>query len=75
MLFFARIRSYTPTLIGAALLSLPLDGLILFFRLIGLSRPTAVYAGLLTFVTLSSLIAQRYFRPRKPKRSGEDNNA
>lgn len=72
MIIFARFRPYTPTLIGAALLSLPLDGLILFFRLIGLSRPTAVYVGLLTFVALGSLIGQRYFRSRPPYHSGVD---
>ena len=75
MKFFARFRPHTPTLIGAALLSLPLDGLILFFRFLGLSRATAVYVGLLTFVALGSLIGQRYFKSRPPYHSGADKNA
>lgn len=72
---FRRFREQMPALMGAALLILPLDGFILLYRLVGLSRPIAVYAGLLTFLTLGSVLVQRYFRPRKSKSIGEDNNA
>ena len=74
-MFLSRFRTHTPALIGAALLSMPLDILVLFFRLIGLSRPAAVYAGLLAFVTLGSLLAQRYFSSQKTNQPGVDKNA
>jgi len=67
-----RLRAHMPTLIGAGLLSLPLDGLILLFRLIGLSRPTAVYTGLLAFVALGSLLARHYFGSHPSKPNGAD---
>ena len=74
-MLLSRFRTHTPTLIGAALLSLPLDVLVLFFRLIGLSRPTAVYAGLLAFVTLGSLLAQRYVSSQKSNQPGVNEDA
>ncbi|MEP7288638.1 MAG: hypothetical protein ABI947_23030 [Chloroflexota bacterium] len=67
-----RFRALMPMLMGAAFLSVPIDVLILFYRLLGLSRPTAVYAGLLTFVVLSGTLAPRYFSPRHAKRSEGD---
>jgi len=72
---FQRFRQHVPTLIGAALLSLVVDGFILVYRLIGLARPIAVYAGLLTFVVFGSLLCQWIFRPRNADQSGEDNHA
>ena len=73
--FEADLNLVVQLVMGAALLTLPLDGFILLYRLVGLSRPIAVYAGLLTFMILGSLLAQRYFCPRKSNSSGEDNNA
>lgn len=70
-----RFRAQMPTLVGAALLSLPLDGLILLYRLIGLSRSAAVYMGLLTFSVLGGLLARRYFRPRTSQPLEGDENA
>ena len=70
-----RIRQHMVTLIGASLLVLVIDGFILIYRLIGLSRPVAVYAGLLTFVLLGSLLAQRIFSPRSPVQLKEDRHA
>ena len=72
---FQRFRQHVPTLIGAALLVLLVDGFILVYRLMGLVRPIAVYAGLLTFVVLGSLLCQWIFRPRNTDPSGEDNHA
>ena len=70
-----RIRQHMPTLIGAALLVLVVDGFILIYRLIGLSRAAAVYAGLLTFVLLGSLLARRIFSLHLPIQSKEDPHA
>lgn len=70
-----RIRQHTPTLIGASLLVLVVDGFILIYRLIGLSRASAVYAGLFTFALLSSLLARRIFNLHLPIQPKEDPHA
>ena len=71
---FQHFRQQMPTLMGAALLTLVVDGLILIYRLMGLSRPTAVYAGLLTFVLFGSAVARRAFKPHPLNDSGENNH-
>ena len=74
-MMFLRFRAQMPTLIGAALLILAVDSFILVYRLVGLSRPIAVYAGLLTFLSLGAVVAQRFFRPCKSEETGPDENA
>lgn len=72
---FSHFKQQTSTLIGAALLLLVADGFILIFRLAGLPRPTAVYAGLLAFTVSGSLLARHIFRTRPLKKTGEDHHA
>ncbi len=67
-----RFRQLMPTLMGAALLSLVLDGFILIYRLLGLSRAAAAYAGLLTFAALGGLLTQRLLNRYKSTLKGED---
>jgi len=69
---FQHFRQQMPALMGAALLTLVVDGLILIYRLMGLSRPTAVYAGLLTFVLFGSVVARHVFKPHPLNDSGEN---
>lgn len=59
------LRVHLSTLIGGSLLILAVDGCVLIFRLIGLSRETALYAGLFTFVLLGTIIACVAFRPQR----------
>lgn len=70
-----RFRDQMPTLIGAALLSLILDGFILVYRLIGLSRTMAAYAGLLTFIMAGGLLIQRLLNRLQSMRKEEDHDA
>ena len=71
-LLIHHIRQHIPMVIGASLLLLVVDGFILIYRLSGLSRAAAVYAGLLTFVLLGSLLARRIFSLHLPIQSKED---
>jgi len=64
MRFIKRIRTHTYTLIGGALLIIALDGCIALFRLLGLPKGTALYAGALSFSAFASITAWRYFSPR-----------
>ena len=70
-----RFQQQMSTLIGAALLTLVVDGLILVYRLVGLSRPNAVYAGLITFVLFGSALARRIFKPHQHTDLGENDHA
>jgi|GEM_PF-1152260 len=72
---FQHFRQQMPALMGAALLTLVVDGLILIYRLVGLSRPSAVYAGLLTFVLFGSAVARRVFKTCLPNDLGENDHA
>lgn len=58
-----RLRPYLPTITGAALLVVVADLFIAFYRVIGLARDAAIYAGLFTFVSFATFLAQRWFKP------------
>ena len=70
-----RFREQTPTLIGAALLSLVMDGFILIYRLIGLPRAMAAYAGLLTFIAAGGLLIQRLLNRLNATMKEDDDHA
>lgn len=72
MILVQRFRAHVPTLVGAGLLILVVDVLILAYRLMGLYRFSAVYAALLTFFMLGSLAAHFHLRPRNRKSSEVD---
>ncbi len=59
-----RLQVSPRTLIGVALLMLVGDTLIVFFRIIGLSRETAIYAALLTITILVMIVVRRWTKPR-----------
>ena len=59
-----RLRPYMQTLAGGALLVLAMDGCIAVFRLIGLPRDSAIYAGLVTFALIATFVARRWFSLR-----------
>ncbi len=73
MRFIKHSHTHTYTLIGGGLLVIALDGCIALFRLIGLSKSAAIYAGTLSFTVFASVTARRYFRPR-PKLYHERDN-
>ncbi|MHB8626807.1 MAG: hypothetical protein ACYDBJ_07160 [Aggregatilineales bacterium] len=66
------LRAHRYILVGAALLVLAADGFIIPFRIIGLSREIAIYAGLLTFTLFTTFVARRWFKTRRS--SGENHN-
>jgi hypothetical protein len=72
---FARLRQHMPTLLGAALLILVADGFILIFRLAGLPRSIAVYAGMLAFTVSGSLLSRHIFKSSALNEAGEDYHA
>lgn len=74
-MLFHHVHARMPMLMGAALLTLLMDGFMLLYRVAGLSRAGAAYAGLLTVVMLGSVAAQRYFRPHTARYSGETDHA
>jgi hypothetical protein len=74
-MLFHHMRARTPILMGTALLTLLMDGFMLLYRVLGLSRAGAAYASLLTIVMLGSVAAQRYFKPHTPKYLGETDHA
>ena len=75
MRFIKRIRTHTYTLIGGALLVIALDGCIAVFRLIGLPKGAAIYAGALSFFGFASFVARRYFKPQpKPHHEKDHDN-
>ena len=69
-----RLRAHVPTMVGAALLILVIDLLILAYRLMGLSRFSAVYAALLTFFLVGSVASHFHFRPRSHKPAEVDDH-
>lgn len=73
-MFAQRFRAHVPSMVGAGLLILGIDVLILAYRLMGLSRFSAVYAALLTFFMLGSLAARFHLRPRKRRSSEVDDH-
>lgn len=68
------IRTHAYTLIGGALLIIALDGCIAVFRLIGLPKGTALYAGALSFFAFATITARRYFNPRSKMDHQKDND-
>jgi len=66
------LRAQMPMLIGGSLLILAIDACVLLFRVIGLPRETALYAGLLTFVLLGTILARVALRPHAS--NGETDN-
>jgi len=59
-----RLRYYFSTLIGAALLLIAADLFIVFYRWIGLTRDSAIYAGVCTLSLFATLMARHWFKPR-----------
>jgi hypothetical protein len=56
------LRQYTPMLIGSGAVLLSLDGLILFYRGLGLDKGTAIYAALVTLLVVGYVLIRCYFK-------------
>jgi len=75
MRFIKRVHTHAYTLIGGALLIIALDGCIAVFRLIGLPKGAALYAGALSFSAFASITARRYFSPRSKMDHQKDHDS
>jgi hypothetical protein len=56
------LRKYTPILIGAGVLIILLDVVIVFYRGLGLEKGTAIYAAIVTVLAAGTLFFQRHLR-------------
>jgi membrane protein implicated in regulation of membrane protease activity len=59
------LRQYTPFLIGCGVLLLCFDVAILLYRALGLDKGTAIYAALLTVLSVGYVLIWRYFTERR----------
>ncbi len=62
-----RLRSNLPTLIGASVLILMMDGLILLLSSLGLSKGTAIYLAVVIFTAFLASITRLYFRHNRER--------
>ncbi len=57
-----KIRGQVPLMIGASICLLGIDGIIFLFRLMGIPRDTAIYAGVLVSLFMVSLGIRHHYR-------------